>query len=85
MNAKKAVRMIMVQKDVSTLDMANMLGSNMQKVCDRLSEGKSANLSVEKLNEFVSHLGYKIVLIPEETKLEPWWYEVDSVPTRKVK
>jgi len=83
MNSKKAVRNIMEKKGVGTKQMADMLGSNMQMVVDRLSETKSANLSIEKLNEFLVNLDYKIVLIPKDVKMCKDWYEVDSTPTNK--
>ena len=78
MNAKKAVRDIMDRKGVSTSRMAEMLGSNMQKVCDRLGMGKSKNMSTDKLNEMLIPLGYKIVLMPADEELKDNWYVVDS-------
>lgn len=72
----------MSERGIGTKQMADMIGSNMQKVVDRLSESKSANLSIEKLDEFLSKLGYKIVLVPEATECGSDWYEVDSEPTR---
>lgn len=83
MNSKKAVREIMNRKGISTKQMADMLNTNMQMVCDRLSEGKSANLSVEKLNDFLSKMDYKIVLVPCDVDVKADWYEVDSEPTEK--
>lgn len=82
MNSKKAVREIMARKGIGTKQMADMLNTNMQMVCDRLSEGKSVNLSVEKLNDFLSKLDYKIVLVPNDVKVKNDWYEVDSEPTK---
>ena len=81
MNSKKAVREIMNRKGIGTRQMADMLNTNMQMVCDRLSESKSVNLSVEKLNDFLSKLDYKIVLVPNDVKMKNDWYEVDSEPT----
>lgn len=81
MNSKKAVREIMNRKGIGTRQMADMLNTNMQMVCDRLSESKSVNLSVEKLNDFLSKLDYKIVLVPNDVKVKNDWYEVDSEPT----
>lgn len=78
MNAKTAVREIMDRKGVSTSRMAEMLGSNMQKVCDRLGMGKSKNMSTEKLHEMLVPLGYKIVLVPTEEESKIDWYEIDA-------
>ena len=81
MNSKKAVRKIMERKGIGTKQMADMLGSNMQMVVDRLSEGKGTNISIEKLNEFLRLLDYKIILMPKEEECREGWYEVDSEPT----
>ena len=81
MNSKRAVRIIMEEKGVGTKRMADMIGSSMQVVVDRLSESKSTNLSIEKLSEFLTHLGYKILVVPAEVPCEEGWYEVDSAPT----
>lgn len=83
-NSKKAVREIMNRKGIGTKQMADLLGTNMQTVCDRLGEGKSVNLSVEKLNDFLCKMNYKIVLIPDDVELQSGWYEVDSEPTKAV-
>jgi len=77
MNAKSAVRDIMDRKGVSTKMMADILGSNMQKVCDRLGMGKSTNLSTDKLNEMIVPLGYKIVLMPADEEMKEDWYGID--------
>ena len=76
MNAKKAVREIMDYKGISTSKLAEMLGSNMQKVCDRLGMGKSKNLSTDKLDELIRVMGYKIVLMPSDVEIQDGWYEV---------
>ena len=81
MNSKKAVRNIMEKKGIGTKQMAEMLGSNMQKVVNRLGEGKSTNLSIETLNEFLELMDYKIVLMPKDEEIRDEWYEVDSTPT----
>ena len=78
MNAKYAVRDIMDKNGISTKQMAEMIGSNMQKVCDRLGTGKSKNLSTEKLNEMLVPLGYKIVLMPAEVTIQDGWYEITT-------
>lgn len=78
MNSKVAVRAIMDRKGISTSKMAELMGSNMQKVCDRLGMGKSKNLSTEKLDEMLKLLGYKIVLVPQEESMRDGWYEIDT-------
>lgn len=91
MLAKSIVRSIMDKKEIGMSRMAKMLGfSYPQKVTDRLGTGKSANMSVDTLDQMVRVLGYKVIVIPEEVDLDEDWYEIDDskntlIPARKMK
>lgn len=76
MLSKRVVREIMEKKGIGTSAMAKALGRPMRLVSDRLSVDKSENLSVDKLDEFLEVLGYKIVVIPKEEEIKDGWYEV---------
>ena len=79
MLAKAIVRAIMNEKGIGPLKLAEMLGFDYpQKVTDRLGTGKSAGMGTDKLDEMVRALGYKIVVIPTEVKVEDGWYEIDD-------
>ena len=80
--AKKAVREIMEKKSVGTNTLARMLGKPARLVSDRLSLDKGTNFSVDKLDELVSALGYKVVLMPAEEIIKDGWYEVED--SRKI-
>ena len=91
MLAKSIVRAIMDKRGIGMSRMAKMLGfSYPQKVTDRLGTGKSANMSVDTLDQMVRVLGYKVVVVPEDVKIEDEWYEIDDskntlIPARKLK
>lgn len=83
MFVKSAVREIMAKKGIGTNALAKMLGKLPQNVSDRLNPAKCTNLSIDKLDELVSALGYKIVLMPKEVNVRDGWYEIED--SRKLK
>ena len=83
MFVKSAVRDIMANKGIGTNALAKMLGKLPRNVSDRLNPAKCTNLSIDKLDELVSALGYKIVLMPKEVKVRDGWYEIED--SRKLK
>ena len=74
---KSAVRAIMEQKGIGTNALAKMIGKIPQTVSDRLNPEKGTNLSIDKMEELISAMGYKIVLMPENVKIKDGWYEVE--------
>ena len=80
MFVKSAVRAIMERTGTGTNALAKKIGKIPQTVCDRLNTDKSTNLSVDKLDEMISAMGYKIVLVPAETEAQDGWYEVEGTP-----
>lgn len=78
MLVKSAVRAIMERKGIGLNALAKEIGKIPQTVSDRLNPAKSTNLSIDKLDELIRAMGYKIVLVPEETKLKDGWYEVED-------
>lgn len=78
MLVKSAVRAIMERKGIGTNALAKMIGKIPQTVSDRLNPEKGTNLSIDKLDELVSAMGYKIVLMPKDVKMKDGWYEVED-------
>lgn len=78
MLVKKAVREIMERTGTGTSALAKKLGKKPQTVCDRLNPDKSTNLSMDKLDELIRVMGYKVVLVPEDTELKAGWYEIEN-------
>ena len=82
MLVKSAVREIMARTGTGTNMLAKMIGKIPQTVSDRLNPEKGLNLSVDKLDELVSAMGYKIMLVPIDVKVQDGWYEVED--SRKI-
>lgn len=78
MQVKSAVRDIMKRKGIGTSAVAKMIGKIPQTVNDRLNPEKGTNLSIDKLDELISVMGYKIVLVPEGTEAQDGWYEING-------
>lgn len=62
MTAKELVKTLMVEKDVSNAEMANALGITQAALWDRLNPKKSNNMTIGKLNDMLSKLGYELVV-----------------------
>lgn len=62
MTAKELVKTLMVEKDVSNAKMANALGITQAALWDRLNPKKTNNMTIGKLNDMLSKLGYELVV-----------------------
>lgn len=62
MTAKELVKTLMVEKDVSNAEMANDLGITQAALWDRLNPKKTNNMTIGKLNDMLSKLGYELVV-----------------------
>lgn len=62
MTAKELVKTLMVEKDVSNAEMANALGITQAALWDRLNPKKTNNMTIGKLNDMLSRLGYELVV-----------------------
>ena len=62
MTAKELVKTLMVEKDVSNAEMANALGITQSALWDRLNPKKTNNMTIGKLNDMLSKLGYELVV-----------------------
>lgn len=62
MTAKELVKTLMVEEDVSNAEMANALGITQAALWDRLNPKKTNNMTIGKLNDMLSKLGYELVV-----------------------
>lgn len=62
MTAKELVKTLMVEKNVSNAEMANALGITQAALWDRLNPKKTNNMTIGKLNDMLSKLGYELVV-----------------------
>ena len=74
MKSNKAVRQIMKDRGVGTNTLADRLGKPARLVSDRLSQ---ENISIEKLDEMLRLLDYKIVVLPRDARLPEGGIEIE--------
>lgn len=77
MNATNAVRKIMELKAVKPSVLCDRLGIKSNVLSERL---KQKNISVEKLNEMLKVMDYKIMLVPRETRAPEGSFEIGTEP-----
>ena len=74
MNTNDAVREIMKSKAITVTALAFAMNKSQRLVSERLGQ---ENISIKKLNEMLRIMGYKIVLIPRESKCPEDGFEVE--------
>ena len=74
MTTETAIRMVMEIRGKRFMDVAEEMGIATNTFAGRL---KSKNISVEKLNEVLDVLGYKIVIMPSGKEVERYEFEID--------
>lgn len=74
MKWNEAVRAIMEKEGVGLSALAGRMGKSMRLVWDRLDHD---NLSVHKLDEMVRVLGYKIMIVPADTRVTDKTYTIE--------
>lgn len=74
MKAWEAVRKVMEIDGVGTNALADKLGKPPRLVSDRL---RHDNISIEKLNEMLRVMGYKIMIVPRETRANDKMFDVE--------
>ena len=63
----RAIRAIMERKGMTTSELAAAMGKSPRLLCDRISQ---RTISVERLDEIVRVMGYKISIVPRATRGE---------------
>lgn len=80
MDAKQIIRALMSETGTSQEGLAHKCGmkgqTNITGILNRY-----ASLRVDKLDQLVSAMGYKIMIVPNAVKPRDGWYEVDGMPT----
>lgn len=74
MKATEAVREIMKEQEVTLTQLAHRMQKSTRLTSDRL---RSDNITIEKLNEILSALDCKIIIVPRDTRLPKDSYEVE--------
>lgn len=76
MTSKELIKTLMTEHDITNAEMAKILGITQAALWDRLNPKKSDNTTVTKLDDMLSVLGYKIVVVPDETPIPEGGYEI---------
>lgn len=74
MKTNEAVREIMSQQGVGLTALASRIEKTPRLISDRLSQ---ENISIEKLNEMLRVLDYKIIIAPRSRTTKAGEYEVE--------
>ena len=67
MTASEAIKEILKLKELNQAKLSNMLDIPLKTLNERL---RHKNISVNKLDETLRVMGYKIMVVPRETKVE---------------
>ena len=71
MNGREIIKAIMEQRDISNIEYAKELGITRAAIWDRLDTKKSRkDIPVSMLSTMVGILGYKVVVVPIESKVK---------------
>ena len=73
MKTNEIIRGMMSKNGMRGIDLAEKLGVGTTALANRLNRGV---LSTPVLGKMLEIFGYKIVLVPKDTKLKDNWYEV---------
>ena len=73
MTTEQAIRRIMELRGKRFMDVAEEMGVATNTFAGRL---KARNIGIEKLGEVLDVLGYKVVLMPEKSELNPGEFEI---------
>jgi DNA-binding Xre family transcriptional regulator len=74
MKTMDIIKEIMEKKDIRAIDLAKRLGISAQALNGRFTQ---KNVSVDKLNDMLKMMDYRIVIVPNSTKLPNGGYEVE--------
>ena len=75
MKANEIIREVMKLKEVKPTMLASRLNIKKNVLSERL---RQKNISIDKMNEMLRVLDYKIVIVPRETRVPENGFEVDT-------
>ena len=75
MKANEIIREVMMLKEVKPSTLASRLNIKNNVLSERLGQ---KNISIDKLNEMLRVLDYKIVIVPRENRVQDGSFEVEQ-------
>lgn len=76
MKTNDIIRGMMSKNGMRAIDLADKLGVGTTALANRLNRGV---MSTTVLSKMLDVFGYKIVLVPKDTKLKADWYEIEDI------
>ncbi len=74
MKATEIVRIVMKNKGIKVVSLADKLKIKSNVLSERLSQ---ENISIVKLDEMLRLMDYKIMIVPRETTEKEGWYRAE--------
>lgn len=74
MKASESIRKVMALTNTKVSDIAFMTNRKSNVISERLTQ---ENISIQKLNEMLRVMNYKIVVVPRETRVPEGGFEVE--------
>lgn len=76
MKIGEAIKTVMESKGIRVVDLMRLTGLAQNTVTNRLSGDR--NLSLNKVDELLHAVGYKMLIVPEEVPERNGWIRIDS-------
>lgn len=73
MRATEIIRSIVLERNMKFSELAYRLKINKNVLNERL---RQKNISIDKMNEMLQALGYKMVVVPYNTPVKDEWFEI---------
>lgn len=74
MKATEAIREVMTRQDVRFSVLCNRLAIKSNTLAGRIGQD---NISIDKLNEMLRAMDYKIVVMPQNARMNAEWIEIE--------
>lgn len=74
MKATQVIRTIVEEKEMKYSELAFQLNVKKNVLSERLRQD---NISIDKMNELLRVLGYKMVAVPYDTPVKDEWFDID--------
>lgn len=76
MKLGEAIKEAIILKGMRFVDVAGKVGIATNTLGNRLNGDR--NISLDKADEILHAIGYKMMIVPEDVEEKPGWYNLDS-------
>ena len=75
MTGREIVKHLLIRTHTNTSQLAKRSGNSPQNTWGRLNANDTKDLTLIKMDEYCRAMGYKVIVVPENTRLMTEWYE----------